>query len=349
MNNRTRNFMLGSAAVLVGGLSVGLVAYYGGLPGMAARHSGPEEFEYLPADTAIVAYADVAAVMHSDFRQRIRSVMPDDEKGKGRQRFEEATGIDVERDIDAVTVALVSGADDRIPLGLVRGRLDEGRIEALAREHGATVDLYQGVRVISRPARAREEVPADDEPRAGGADTPGRRDHGYPALAFVEPGLLLIGAPDAVRAAIDDKRSGRNILSNTDLLSRIARIEGQANAWAVGRLDSLPGRAELPQEIAVRLPAITWFEAAGHVNGGISGTLKAEARDEESARNLRDVINGLMALGRMQAPKSPPVQALMRSVNLGGSGRTVELSFSIPSELIEAVIPKARAKAVAAD
>lgn len=355
MNNRTRNFMIGSAAVLMVGLGAGLVAYYGGLPGIAARHAGPQELEYLPADAAIVAYADVGQVMRSDFRQRMQSVMPDDEKGKGRQEFEQATGIDVERDIDAVIAALVPGPEHQMPIVAIRGRFDEGRMEAFAREHGATVDLHQGIRVISMPEKARGEAQADaGEQPAEPQDQPEAqkrrvRAHAHPAMAFVEPGLLVVGTPDGVRSAIDHKRSGQNLTSNTELMSRIAKLEGQANAWAVGRMDSLAERAELPQEMAVKLPALTWFEAAGHVNGGINGTLKAEARDDESARNVRDMLNGVMALGRMQAQSNPQVQALMQSITLGGSGRTIEVSFNVPAELIDAVMPKAKAKAVAAN
>lgn len=159
---------------------------------------------------------------------------------------------------------------------------------------------------------------------------------------------MVFGSPEGVRSAIDSKRSGQNLTSNTEMMSRIARLEGHTNAWAVGRMDSLAERAELPLEMATKLPALTWFEAAGNVNGGISGTLKAEAKDEESARNMRDVLNGIMAMGRMQAQSNPQVQALMQSVTMGGAGKTIELSFSVPAELIEAVMPKAKVKTIAA-
>lgn len=363
MNHRTRNFMVGSAAVLMVGLGAGLVAYYGGLPGLAARHAGPEELEYLPANAAVVAYADVGQVMRSDFRQRMQSVMPDEEKGKGRQEFEQATGIDVERDIDAVMAALVPGEGEQMPILAIRGRFDEGRIEAFAREHGATVELHQGIRVISMPegrhrhspaeadpdAAPEAEAPADEPEAEQPPDAPKRqaRAHERPAMAFAESGLLVVGTPAGVRGAIDRKRNGQNLTANTELMGRIAKLEGGANAWAVGRMESLAERAHLPEEMAVKLPGLTWFEASGHVNGGISGLLKAEARDDESARNMRDMLNGLMALGRMQAPSNPQVQALMQSVTLGGSGRTIELTFNVPSEVIDAMMPKAKVKTIA--
>ena len=40
------------------------------------------------------------------------------------------------------------------------------------------------------------------------------------------------------------------------------------------------------------------FQCAAH---GVQGVFKVEARDEESAKNMRDVVNGLLALAKMQA------------------------------------------------
>jgi hypothetical protein len=196
-----------------------------------------------------------------------------------------------------------------------------------------------------RQAEAGEPRPSD--PAEEGEATRPRHPRSRPALAFVEPGLMVVGTPDGVKASVDRKRSGQNLTSNTELMGRIARLEGRSNAWAIGRMDSLAERAELPAEVAVKLPALTWFEAAGNVNGGISGTLRAEARDEESAKNMRDMLNGVMAFGRMQSQGNPQIQALMQGVTLGGSGRTIEIGFSVPSELIEAVMPKAKVKTIA--
>jgi hypothetical protein len=109
------------------------------------------------------------------------------------------------------------------------------------------------------------------------------------------------------------------------------------NAWAVGRFDVLQSQARLPQEIATRLPPITWVAVSGHIDGGLRGVVRAEARDEEAANNLRDVVRGFLALGKMQAGSRPDVQAMMQSLELGGTGKTVALSFQVPAEVFDAV------------
>src|SRR6202035_1954480 len=86
-----------------------------------------------------------------------------------------------------------------------------------------------------------------------------------------------------------------------------------------------------------RLPAITWFSATGMVNDGISGIVRAETRDDESANNLRDVVRGFLALGKLQATSRPELQALVQSLELGGSGKTVALSFSVPAAVFDLI------------
>ena len=156
------------------------------------------------------------------------------------------------------------------------------------------------------------------------------------ALAFLEPGLVAFGSAAAVRGAIDLQGSGRNVTDNRELMDLVKDMES-SNAWAVGRFDALAGRAKLPASVASQLPAITWFAASGHVNGGLSGMLRAEARDEQAAQNLRDVVRGFMALAKLQAGNSPGLATALESLQLTGEGKTVSMAFSVPLEVFDAM------------
>lgn len=327
MTQKTRYFMLASAAVLVGGLCTGLVAYYSGFSTTMFRQAGgPAELAYVPADAAVVAYANVHDVMTSELRRRLQDVMPPEE-GKGREEFKSHTGIDLETDIDYVVASMTpkQGDQGRTEMGFVafRGRFDEVRLEGLAREHGATIEEYRGKRLI----RITKAAEATEDGRAARV----------PVLTFVEPGLAMFGDETAVRHAIDTRADGRSVLDNGELMTLVTDVERGANAWAVGRFDILANQANLPEGVASRIPPIKWFAARGSVNGGVAGTFRAEANDEEAARNLRDVVNGFMALARLQAGSQPELQGMLQTMTLGGSGRTVELSFAIPSEVIDAL------------
>lgn len=312
MANKTRYFIFGAAGILTAGLTAGLVASWAGLP-VLTQSAGPDDLRYIPATASVVAYADVQQVMASQLRQRLRKLEPDTHD---RDDFEAKTGVDIERDIDTVVAAMIGngGEHDRRPLVIARGRFDQVRIEGLFRDHGGEVTDYNGVRVLTHPGRNGEEG----------------------ALGFIDTGVLAIGHADAVRAAIDTKASGRNVLSNTELMRLVSDIDA-SNAWAVGRFEAIAGQANLPGGLQGQMPALSWFSAAGHLNGGVSGTFKAEAKDDEAAKNLRDMLRGIVAMARLQASEKPALKTMVDSLELGGEGKTVAVAFSVPAEVFDAL------------
>ena len=144
-----------------------------------------------------------------------------------------------------------------------------------------------------------------------------------------------IGSETAVRGAIDAQLTAHSITSNNEMMELIADIDHGNNAWAVGRFDAIANQAKLPAEIASKLPAVKTFAVMTHIDGGVSGMLRAETRDDASADNLRQVVQGLLALGRMT--NDPKAMALLNSLQLSGTGKTVALSFSIPSEVLDMI------------
>ena len=331
MTRKTRYFMGGSAAILVAGLGTGLVAFYGGgFPALSASRTGPSELSYVPAESAVVAFANVREVMDSQLRQRLKLVLPQEH---GQKEFQEQTGIDIERDIDYIVAAAsalgVEADGSPEPRGLViaRGRFNITQLESLARQHGGVVEEYKGKRLIKTPVRT-PDVTVEGEFVAKTAN------HSV-ALAFLEPGLVAIGQEAAIKSAIDAQLTAHSITSNNEIMELIADIDMGNNAWAVGRFDALKAQTRLPADIASKLPAVKNFAVMTHIDGGITGSFRAETKDDASAENLRQVVQGLLALGRMT--NDPKATALLNSLQLTGSGRTVKLSFSIPSEVLDLI------------
>jgi hypothetical protein len=46
-----------------------------------------------------------------------------------------------------------------------------------------------------------------------------------------------------------------------------------------------------------------------------------------------------MALGRLAAGSDPKASALFNSLQLSGSGKSIQLSFTVPAELIDMALP----------
>ena len=69
----------------------------------------------------------------------------------------------------------------------------------------------------------------------------------------------------------------------------------------------------------------------------MSGTLKAEAKDDEAAKNLRDMLRGVVAMVKLQTSEKPALKTLADSLQLGGEGRTVAVAFAVPAEVFDAL------------
>jgi hypothetical protein len=332
MTTKTRYFVIASLLVLTVGLGTGLVAYYVGLPTSAfSSRGGPDELRYVPRDAAVLAYANVQEVMGSDLRRHIKDAMPMSENGQ--REFQDQTGINIESDIDRIVACL--GADASGPhagMVIATGRFDVVKIESLMREHGAQVEDYKGVRLLTGSGHGMHRQ-ADADRESSAARAAGSSDSF--ALAFLKPGIIAVGGAPLVRRAVDLKDGGNNVTTNDEVMTLVHSLDSGNNAWALGHFDALRSKARLPDNVASQIPAITLFSISARIDGGLRGTLRADTRDDQAANNLRDVVRGFLALGKLQTGGKPEIQAMMQSLELGGTGKTVALSFAVPAELFD--------------
>jgi hypothetical protein len=336
---------------MVMGLGAGLVAYYnGGFPALSASPTGgPAELSYVPADASVVAFANVRDVMNSEFRQRFKNAMP--HETDAHDEFQQKTGINIETDIDYVVAWMGPDATETSGMVLVRGNFDRGRLEMLATEHGGQVTEYGGKRMVVGSLEEDDDEDKDeaedrDPDDAEDKDKPGaraphhvRRVH-RGTMAFLEDGLIAVGEESAIKRAIDAHAKTNSISASDEMMKLVDDIENGSNVWAVGRLDALRQRQRLPEAVNNQLSSVKWFAASGRVNGGVTGLFRAEARDEQAAENLRDVVRGFLGLARLQAGSDPKYTGLIDSLQLSGSGTTVAVSFAIPAEILDLIAPR---------
>ncbi len=342
MTSKTRYFVIVSLLVMVVGLGTGLVAYRAGFPA-AAFFSGaaPEELRYMPSSASVVAYVEVREIMASELRQHLHETMPSKAQDNGRQEFQELTGINYETDIERILACFDGGqgASNNSGLILARGVFDPVKIEALMREHGAQVQDYKGKRLIIADEKFTHDF--DVNGSAPSAKHPGENTSF--ALTFIETGLVAFGGTPLVQQAIDlHAAGGSSAATNEELVAHLKGLQG-GNAWIVGRMDVLRERAKLPEIVVNQMPPITWFSIRGHVDGGLQAVVTAEARDDESANMLRDVVRGFLALAKLQTSSKPEFQHFVQSLQIGGSGKTVSLAVEVPAQVFNvlgAVVPK---------
>ena len=337
---KTRYVLLGSTAILTAGLAAGTIAYMGGMPRAFASNTGPDELALVPAGAAVVAYANVQCVMSSEFRQRLNVLM--DNEGKERQQFHEETGIDVERDIDAVIAALApaAGGANAHESGFValRGRFDTTKIESLVSSKGGQLAEYKGARILTGLDKdsADSDAPAVEGPA---------RHRVNPIIALVSPNLVIVGAEPAVKAAID-RNAGEgtaSITSDGEFVRMLESVDQNSTVWAIGRPKVFQASADIPNQVMDKLPEIKWFAASGHLNGGLQATVRAEGKDEEAGKNMREVVQGVLALARLQVDGKPEFKPLLNSVQIEGTGNGVALHVTLPAEMLDVILQQAHA------
>ena len=317
MSRRTRYVALASGGVLAVGLCGGLVAYLNRDAARGAASHAHPELAFVPAHATALAFADVRAVMASELRERVRRIVPD---GAGREQLERHLGLDIERDIDRVLVywapepdAGAPGEESSSGLALFRGRLDAERLEAVARRGGAEVSEEDGSRIVTREIEGAGSL----------------------AMAFLEPGLAAVGELAAVRSAARRGTAGAGIDADADMMRLLGRVDDRSSFWAVGRLGDSGLLGWVPEQVSERLPPVTAFAVQGRINGGISLSLAVEGRDDAAAQNLRDVVRGFVALAQLQTLGNPDLQAILDSLQTGGDGTAVTLSFRVPAEAVD--------------
>ena len=318
MTRGTRYVVLGGASLLGVGLAAGLAAWFGsGLPAQGLTQARPDELRYVPADAAIVSFANVREVMDSEFRERLREREAETEASR---EFEARTGIDIDRDVDRVVAGIVpTGGSDAGAIGVLAGRFDTERIASIAIADGGIRTTHGGQTLILLE---------------GGSDDP---DSDTTALTFLDANVLAIGSESLVRQAIDGSASGAD--TNDRLMGLLDHVEEGSTAWTVGRLEAAGGNRWLPDQLQSQVSQVSAFAFGGQVNGNLRGRLTAEAADETTSQSLRDLLQGFLALGRLQAAQRPELAALLDALRLTAEGRMVTLSFDLPADTLLQLLP----------
>lgn len=317
MTKGTRFFLIGAVVVVMAGVATGLVAFYNGSLVLGSS-SQPSEFSYLPSTSTAVAYADVRAIMNSEFRKKLRQVLP---TGDEQAKLKAEIGVDIEKDIDSVVAGMAGNEPEHGGVVLIRGRFNEQTIEAAATRHGAKSEGYKGKKLLLLSDHDGGRLEVGGKPATA-------------SLAFLERGLIALGDTASVKRAIDTGAGGESVTKNAELMKLVSEIRGTGNAWAVGRMDSFANHP-LPGAVKEQLAAVQFMAASVKINGGVSGLLRAEARDDKSAEQLRDIVRGALAAGKLMSGKEPKVDAMLNSFQLQGTGKTVSLTFVVPPEVFD--------------
>ena len=59
--------------------------------------------------------------------------------------------------------------------------------------------------------------------------------------------------------------------------------------------------------------------------------------DEKSGEELRAVVNGVLAAGRLVSGQDKRIEAMLNAMQVSGTGKTASVAFTIPPEILDII------------
>jgi hypothetical protein len=314
MMKSSRWALLLAVGTVGAGVVAGAIARFSAT-GLAGRKGAA--LEWAPASTSLVGHLDVRALSKSPLAETWSEAV----KGQGvttAEEIREATGIDLWKDVDAITVSITERTEDdnRNRWGLsVDGAFDA---EAAAKKlvtarKDVAVEDYQGAKIYRLSAASRDS-----------ADV---------AMAVVGPSTALFGEPSYLREMLD-VASGRKPSASGVVESWGFGGFAEDSFWVAGKpskaLRAVVGRG-------AEIPSLQAFALSGRLASEVSLRLRGKAADAASAQKLADLVRGFVALGRLQmgpTASNPELGTIAESVQVELAADRIDISLTVPYETI---------------
>ena len=186
--------------------------------------------------------------------------------------------------------------------------------------------LPPAVRALAEPLRDAGYLLLASHGRDLVAIARGRFREAPPGATLVAPGLAVTGAPDSVRAAIAQHKTGRD--GAPDLLARAASLADGKQIWMVAR-----GGVSLPVTGNAanlnRLLRDTEYAAlAARIGSRIEIEAIAVGRTAEAGREVEENLRAILSLTAAANARQPDLVALIHSIQLRREDRTVRVALS---------------------
>jgi hypothetical protein len=223
-------------------------------------------------------------------------------------RFMDVTGLDARRDLDELLLAV----DGNNTVAMIRGKFRQVELERKLTEAGASAIMHNGRKLFTQDA-------------------------GQGAVAVVDSSLGVAGPEALVRATLD--RIAKPSRMPEPLAKLVRAVPQSHQAWAVtiGGLPKLnvnekSNLANLERAINGVQSAI----ASADISRGLSLSVNATYANEGDARQVHGAARGLLALGRLSAPKDrPDVLAFYDAFQIRLDAATLRIDAEVPRDTLD--------------
>ena len=281
----------------------------------------PKQAALLPPDASFVLGVDLRRLVESPLYTRFNGG-PLEQRKQSWVDLERLTGLNAERDLTHL-IAAGSGRSDDSGLALLLGPFERSKIEA-------ALGKDKAVAATSREHAGRKLWML--EPRAGQKPQ---------AMSVLDDGVIAAGSPVEVEAAIDrQKARGPGLTENATLTALAAKIDPSATFWMCGDqglLSTVSGSSA--KTAGWTIPAIKTFVASGTLDPDVAATILAQTADDGSAKNVTDLLRGLLVMLTMQAGEQQGLKDLASGIAIEQQGTEVKIGARFSYDTLARLAP----------
>jgi hypothetical protein len=328
----TKRTSIGLAAAIV---VLGAAVLFGyrkwSVPSASPRE---EMLALMPADASAVFFADFGGLRQAPIIAQLYAWAPKPQADANYAQFVKETGFDFERDLERIAIAIEKRGQDSTLFAILDGNFDRQKISAYALKDGA-ITRSGGREIFSVPVSGNTRKIS---------------------FAFLRNGRIALTNDSNLAVFLDARKRPEDV---AEWRTRFERLAGSA-VFGVVRQDAALGAALSAQapggyrspQLSALLDQLLWITLAGKPeNDRLRIVAEGECTAESTARQLADVLNGVVILGesglndaRARRGLDPALREayleLLKSADVSkldrGDTKSVRLIFEITPNLLEA-------------
>ncbi|MGB8952105.1 MAG: hypothetical protein WCC06_05495 [Candidatus Aminicenantales bacterium] len=280
----------------------------------------------LPQNASGIIVIDLHRAFTTEFADNLIKDSKDYQK---YQEFVKKTGLDPQKDIYFLALAITSMADQNVRsgVGVINLKYNKETLMAKIKEQGQELkeETYNGISLIS------------------GSEDDGKSFFG----AFLDESNIALGEEKGVKAVIDIyQKKAKSVLENEELMALIKMLPQNSLVWSAFIFSP-----EMTQQITAQNPMLSSLESLksivvyfDYMDKNILAEIKAMSGDVEKNKQIADLLNGLKALGGMAAATKPEVGELMNKIEITAGPDFVKVYANVPEALLKKLGETAKKK-----
>jgi hypothetical protein len=313
-----RKFVVTSTVVmfLIAGTVAGL-ALYTSFAVKASIQGLPEAVAYLPADSQAVFGMNVQKFVASPIYAKLQE-KHGEQVGQDLSEFIAKTGVDPRRDVSYIVAGgkqLGEGHGKGVIIAV--GQFNAASITTFINTKGSPIKVdYKNATVLMVPEENGNKVEK--------------------GIAFLRDGEIALGDLESLKAVLDVREKPElGLEGNPKLWTLLKDLDPEEMFWFAGDAGSVLSKSPASNPIGASISKVQNVVGTLNLTDAVTGKIIANVADEESAKKLADVANGLVALGQLAGAENPEISELLKGITVTQNKAQIKLLINFSIDLLE--------------